>query len=760
MDRYLSCAEVKKLYNLQSFQLVELFPKGLQPYFPTGKKYFPPIKHHLITQLRSSLTELNDLQYCFMPEVTTEPGSVPEDSVDVEPLKELLKDTLASIKRIEEQDPRHESWEFFVRPSDQDEFRQILSEVENCFFERGDLLKFFPSSCLEFKHRSELSKGPFYLELSDTQLWDLVRFGRLIPFQRRSGSRLDYSKSWPDSPCLDQLSGDRDYIPLFPDPIHKKYELLCTLPVKIQTTVEALDRYVTDSEWEAHFKGERKRLAGKASESSLKDFEKSREEAVQELAELRAELENLKNAFSDLPSLYGEWRSTSGTTAIDHYIERLNHAHFRRDHIEAVRDMKHAYTGRARDLGCWAAWAKVDSVGDTHRNATPSMLQNSDFLTGREAARQLQIREAEFIIRVRRGMIPPYNPKSLEPVPTPTRCVKIGKYSPEEEQDAVLVENARRREIGSRSLPRSGGGSNYRPHILAPGTRSYDEFVNERCWHYKELESWEYLPERQEQHVLTWLYRKEDVRKLKEELAPPEPEFEVAFHQEELERKSKLEKEIREVEALMAPTPTEWEKKKRLLEDRIKEYGELKGMLGDLVHEDNFSAANNQDREPLADRVLPARNLSQFFPPQHEGSARDREEDAMLPSSGSALPFPCDPNTRWEDISFVLKSDDLIEVKTPRGIGRLVYNQVGFADKRSGDKPNKTTWPLFQVFAKYEGIISRSNPNYIRDLPDRARLLNKKLKEVFGINESIYIAHYRRHKKYQTRFRIRDDRAE
>jgi len=60
--RYLDYAEVKKLYNIQAFQLVERFPKGLQPYLPTGKKYFPPQEHHHITHLRSTLTKLNDLQ--------------------------------------------------------------------------------------------------------------------------------------------------------------------------------------------------------------------------------------------------------------------------------------------------------------------------------------------------------------------------------------------------------------------------------------------------------------------------------------------------------------------------------------------------------------------------------------------------------------------------------------------------------------------------------------------------------------------------
>jgi len=75
----------------------------------------------------------------------TEPGNVPEDPVDIEPVKRVLKKTLASIKLIEKQDPRLESWEFFVRPSDQDKFQEILSQVGQCLFEEEDLSRFFPS---------------------------------------------------------------------------------------------------------------------------------------------------------------------------------------------------------------------------------------------------------------------------------------------------------------------------------------------------------------------------------------------------------------------------------------------------------------------------------------------------------------------------------------------------------------------------------------------------------------------------------------
>lgn len=112
------------------------------------------------------------------------------------------------------------------------------------------------------------------------------------------------------------------------------------------------------------------------------------------------------------------------------------------------------------------------------------------------------------------------------------------------------------------------------------------------------------------------------------------------------------------------------------------------------------------------------------------------------------LPFPCPPGTRWEGITLVLKSEELFCVRTPMGEARVRYDLLGFADKRKGEEPNKTTWPLLQVFARLEGTISIESPHYIRQLPDRARRLSKHLQGIFGIGESIYTGHYKKHQRY------------
>ena len=133
-------------------------------------------------------------------------------------------------------------------------------------------------------------------------------------------------------------------------------------------------------------------------------------------------------------------------------------------------------------------------------------------------------------------------------------------------------------------------------------------------------------------------------------------------------------------------------------------------------------------------------------------------DEYRVRSEETAFPFPCDAGTTWEQVSFTLKTDDLVYVNTPKGKARLQCNQLGFADKRKGYAPNVTTWPLFQVLAKMDGEINLQGNQYLRNLPDNARRLNKHLKKLFSIKESIWVDCYKKTKSYKSRFTIRDER--
>ena len=117
--------------------------------------------------------------------------------------------------------------------------------------------------------------------------------------------------------------------------------------------------------------------------------------------------------------------------------------------------------------------------------------------------------------------------------------------------------------------------------------------------------------------------------------------------------------------------------------------------------------------------------------------------------------LPCKPTTRWEDVKITLIENEVVRVKTPRGTERFSYHDLGMSDKRSGNKPT-VLWVLFKTFAQNKGVISSKNFDYDPMLPDTAKRLNKHLKEVFGIDESIYSGHYKSQKGYKTKIFFSD----
>lgn len=116
--------------------------------------------------------------------------------------------------------------------------------------------------------------------------------------------------------------------------------------------------------------------------------------------------------------------------------------------------------------------------------------------------------------------------------------------------------------------------------------------------------------------------------------------------------------------------------------------------------------------------------------------------------------FPC-PEARWEDITLTLIADDTVRVKTPNGEGKFNYHKLELTDKRKGDQPT-VLWPLLRLFIKERGTISSQTPNYNPKLPDTTKRLNRHLKELFGIKESIYTGHYKKENGYRLKFVVSD----
>ncbi len=117
--------------------------------------------------------------------------------------------------------------------------------------------------------------------------------------------------------------------------------------------------------------------------------------------------------------------------------------------------------------------------------------------------------------------------------------------------------------------------------------------------------------------------------------------------------------------------------------------------------------------------------------------------------------FPCNPGTKWEDIKITLTANNKVRIETPQGKGHFTYYKLGMSDGRAGDKPT-VLWHLFKIFAKNKGYITGKAGQYYKNLPDTAKRLNRHLKNLFGIDDSIFKCHYKKHKAYITKIIFND----
>lgn len=425
------------------------------------------------------------------------------------------------------------------------------------------------------------------------------------------------------------------------------------------------------------------------------------------------------------------------------------------------------------------------------------------FIFGYEIPIECNVTLNEVMDAIRQGKLHPYHPQTEKRLQAPYVKKRIRRFSQDEIMSACMKANGERRNRGLGPL--------------VPMTQEYQAFLKQ-CWHTEDDYSWKHLEDSQTDKVKQWCFlvaELEDLFKFpwvtgNELLQPPwnltkdtlfdhvvagrlvpyEP-FQRVVHPEEepfgarrvmpnedlqklntelirkqidagqlRDRLAKTDEELMVGATYEIQEPEEPVDFPRLLKERREKW---QSRLEELEQE---IGERENDLHPT--RVWKVLNLT----PADQGEILDKLKKARYQraevrlvvgnndkeKSSTTLPFPCEPGTRWEDVTFILKSDELVYVKTPMGDGRMRFDQLGFVDKRKGDAPNISTWPLFTVFARLEGKISIQSPYYDRRTPDKARLLNRHLKRLFGINDSIYTEHYRKFKRYKVRFHIRDER--
>jgi len=144
---------------------------------------------------------------------------------------------------------------------------------------------------------------------------------------------------------------------------------------------------------------------------------------------------------------------------------------------------------------------------------------------------------------------------------------------------------------------------------------------------------------------------------------------------------------------------------------------------------------------------------TRLFPDDERKDSISRKRSSQIHTHNV---FPCPEGTTWKDVAMTLVAEDMFRVETPHGKGRYTYHDLKLSDKRAGDKPTML-WVLLKLFAKYNGLIHSENYPYDRKLPDTAKRLSYHLQKLFGIEESIYQAHYRKEKAYRTKINFKDE---
>jgi len=129
------------------------------------------------------------------------------------------------------------------------------------------------------------------------------------------------------------------------------------------------------------------------------------------------------------------------------------------------------------------------------------------------------------------------------------------------------------------------------------------------------------------------------------------------------------------------------------------------------------------------------------------------QSDPLEPVSKAV--FPCDPRTKWGQIEMALMpAGDKFMVKTPLGHG--YYDHIDLKlhnDKMKSKKPN-SLWYFLETLANMNGFLSTKGVQNFEKISSDAKRLNKHLKQLFGINESIYKDRCDRIGGYKTKFNI------
>lgn len=113
------------------------------------------------------------------------------------------------------------------------------------------------------------------------------------------------------------------------------------------------------------------------------------------------------------------------------------------------------------------------------------------------------------------------------------------------------------------------------------------------------------------------------------------------------------------------------------------------------------------------------------------------------------------PDARWEELTFVLVSDEVLNISFRGQTHRVEPDRLGMKDARSGKATD--AWGFLRVLARTGGTLGPLNRELVEEHKKHKQTLTRKLVEAFGISAEPVLWD-RKTRVYQTAFVIRDDR--